>query len=48
MTLLFAATYPERTAAVVLYGTSACFYQPDHYPGAPTPEIWLAGYQRGV
>ena len=40
MTLLFAATYPERTAAVVLYGTGACFQQSVDYPWAPTPEIW--------
>lgn len=25
MTLLFSATYPERTAAVILYGTGASF-----------------------
>jgi pimeloyl-ACP methyl ester carboxylesterase/class 3 adenylate cyclase len=40
MTLLFAAVYPERTAAVVLYGTGASFQQSADYPWAPTPEIW--------
>jgi hypothetical protein len=40
MTLLFAATYPERTAAVVLYGTVASFVRADDYPWALTPEEW--------
>lgn len=35
---LFAATYPERTSALVLYGTYAKrIWSPD-YPWAPTPE----------
>jgi pimeloyl-ACP methyl ester carboxylesterase len=38
MSALFAATYPERTAALALYGTFAKrIWSPD-YPWAPTPE----------
>jgi class 3 adenylate cyclase len=38
MSVLFAATYPERTNALVLYGTFAKrIWSPD-YPWAPTPE----------
>jgi class 3 adenylate cyclase len=38
MCALFAATYPERTTALVLYGTYAKrIWSPD-YPWAPTPE----------
>jgi pimeloyl-ACP methyl ester carboxylesterase len=38
MSVLFAATYPERTTALVLYGTFAKrIWSPD-YPWAPTPE----------
>lgn len=36
MTLLFAATYPERTAATVLLGTGASHVRADDYPWAPT------------
>jgi len=39
MCALFAATYPERTRALVLYGTYARWiYEPD-YPWAPTREV---------
>jgi pimeloyl-ACP methyl ester carboxylesterase/class 3 adenylate cyclase len=38
MAALFAATYPARTAAAVLYGTGASFIQTDDYPWAPTEE----------
>ncbi|HUF02524.1 MAG TPA: adenylate/guanylate cyclase domain-containing protein [Gaiellaceae bacterium] len=39
MCLLFAATYPERTRALVLYGTYAKRRDPDDdYPWAPTRE----------
>jgi class 3 adenylate cyclase len=39
MCVLFAATYPERTRALVLYGTYAKRSNPDHdYPWAPTWE----------
>jgi pimeloyl-ACP methyl ester carboxylesterase/class 3 adenylate cyclase len=40
MTLLFAATYPERTAAAILYGTGASFVRSAEYPWAPSPEEW--------
>lgn len=36
MTSLFAATYPERTAAAVLYGTGATYLKQDDYPWAST------------
>jgi len=39
MSVLFAATYPERTTALVLYGTYAKRRDPDEdYPWAPTRE----------
>jgi class 3 adenylate cyclase/pimeloyl-ACP methyl ester carboxylesterase len=34
MSILFAATHPERTAALVLYGTLASFTRADDYPWA--------------
>jgi class 3 adenylate cyclase len=38
MSALFAATYPERTSALIMYGTYAKrIWDPD-YPWAPTPE----------
>jgi pimeloyl-ACP methyl ester carboxylesterase/class 3 adenylate cyclase len=40
MTLLFAATYPERTAAVIAYGTGPSFVWADDYPWAPSREEW--------
>ncbi|HLX18791.1 MAG TPA: adenylate/guanylate cyclase domain-containing protein [Gaiellaceae bacterium] len=36
--VLFAATYPQRTAALVLYGTGASYRLGDDYPWAGTPE----------
>ncbi|MGH3134184.1 MAG: adenylate/guanylate cyclase domain-containing protein [Gaiellaceae bacterium] len=42
MCVLFAATYPERTRALVLYGTYAKRRDPDEdYPWAPTSEARL-------
>ncbi len=38
MCVLFAATYPERTRALVLYGTYAKRLQSEDYPWAPTAE----------
>jgi pimeloyl-ACP methyl ester carboxylesterase/class 3 adenylate cyclase len=35
---LFAATYPERTAALVLYGSGASFMRAEDYPWALTQE----------
>jgi pimeloyl-ACP methyl ester carboxylesterase len=43
MSILFAATYPERTTALVLYGSYAKRCDPDDdYPWAPTREERLA------
>jgi len=43
MCVLFAATYPERTRALVLYGTYAKRSNPDQdYPWAPTDRAELA------
>ncbi|HET7758867.1 MAG TPA: adenylate/guanylate cyclase domain-containing protein [Gaiellaceae bacterium] len=38
MAVLFGATYPERTAALVLYGTGASYRIADDYPWAGRPE----------
>ena len=38
LTALFAATYPERTAAAIFYGTGASYVSTDDYPWARTPE----------
>jgi pimeloyl-ACP methyl ester carboxylesterase/class 3 adenylate cyclase len=40
MTLLFAATYPERTAAAIVYGTGASYVRAEDYPWSPTTEEW--------
>ncbi len=40
MTLLFAATYPERTAAAILYGSGASYVQTEEYPWPPSSEEW--------
>lgn len=37
MCALFAATYPSRTSALILYGTYAKRIRSDDYPWAPTP-----------
>jgi pimeloyl-ACP methyl ester carboxylesterase len=38
MTALFAATYPERTAAAVLYGAGASYTAAQDYPWSPSRE----------
>lgn len=38
MSILFGATYPERTAALVLYGTQATWTRAPDYPWAPSRE----------
>ncbi|HKR99176.1 MAG TPA: adenylate/guanylate cyclase domain-containing protein [Candidatus Dormibacteraeota bacterium] len=38
MSILFAATYPERVAALVLYGTGTTWTRKDDYPWRPTRE----------
>jgi pimeloyl-ACP methyl ester carboxylesterase len=43
MSALFAATYPDRTSALVLYGTFARLLKDDDYPCGHTPEQW-AGF----
>jgi pimeloyl-ACP methyl ester carboxylesterase len=40
MTLLFSATYPERTAAVIGYGCGVSFVQSEDYPWANSRERW--------
>lgn len=40
MTILFAATYPERTAAAILYGAGASNVRAEDYPWALTQEEW--------
>jgi pimeloyl-ACP methyl ester carboxylesterase len=40
ITLLFAASYPERTAASVLYGCRVSFIRSDDYPWALSREEW--------
>jgi pimeloyl-ACP methyl ester carboxylesterase len=41
MTMLFAATYPERTAASILYGTFATMTRADDYPWASSRDELL-------
>jgi pimeloyl-ACP methyl ester carboxylesterase len=42
MCALFAATYPERTAALAMYGAYAVGTRAPGYPWARTPSQWLA------
>jgi class 3 adenylate cyclase/pimeloyl-ACP methyl ester carboxylesterase len=46
MTILFAATYPERVAAAVLYASRVCYRRADDYPWASTPEESAAAVER--
>ena len=46
MSMLFAATYPERTAALVLYGTLATWTQAEDYPWEMPREERLALIKR--
>jgi pimeloyl-ACP methyl ester carboxylesterase len=46
LTALFAATYPERTAAAIFYGTGASYVKADDYPWANTREETLAALDR--
>ncbi|MFN2591194.1 MAG: adenylate/guanylate cyclase domain-containing protein [Actinomycetota bacterium] len=41
MSLLFAATYPERTAALIVYASGASNVRADDYPWAPSQDEWL-------
>jgi class 3 adenylate cyclase len=50
MSALFAATYPERTNALVLFGAFACRVWSADYPFAPTPEEreeWIRSLESG-
>jgi pimeloyl-ACP methyl ester carboxylesterase len=40
ITLLYAATYPDRTAAAILYGCRVSFIRSDDYPWAMSREGW--------
>jgi class 3 adenylate cyclase len=42
LAIFFAATYPDRTAALVLYGTFACGLRDEEYPWAWSAEQWDA------
>jgi pimeloyl-ACP methyl ester carboxylesterase len=46
MAILFAATYPERTTALVLWGTFAAGVQEPTYPWGGTPAEWDATADR--
>ena len=50
MSALFAATYPERTNALVLFGAFACRRRSEDYPWAPTREArdeWIRSLEGG-
>src|SRR5262245_4456140 len=40
LAILFAATYPERTSALILYDPQASSRQSEDYPWAPSEEEW--------
>jgi pimeloyl-ACP methyl ester carboxylesterase len=44
--ILFATTYPERTAALILFGTSARYVRSDDHPFGPTSEEFVAQLAR--
>jgi class 3 adenylate cyclase len=44
MSVLFSATYPERTTALILYGTYAKWIRDSEYPWAPTREEHEAAF----
>ncbi len=49
MSVLFAATYPARTAALILFGTFARRLWAPDYPWGPTPEAraaWINSFER--
>ena len=45
LSTLFAATYPARTAALIMYGTYAKWIRADDYPWAPTREEHEAAFK---
>ena len=46
MTLLFAATYPERSGAVIIFGSGPSFARNEDFPELDTREDRLAGIAR--
>ena len=48
MSILFAATYPERTAALVLYGTGPSYVKADDYPWGLTAAEWAEEIRRAA
>jgi len=48
MACLFAATYPERTRSLLLYGTRPRWTRASDYPWGPTPEEATAGLERAI
>jgi len=47
LSMVFAATYPERTTALILFGTTCCGLRKPDYPWAWTNEQWEA-YARDI
>ena len=45
LSTLFAATYPARTAALIMYGAYAKWIRADDYPWAPTREEHEAAFK---
>ena len=45
LSTLFAATYPARTAALIMYGAYAKWIRADNYPWAPTREEHEAAFK---
>lgn len=48
MACLFAATYPERTRSLLLYGTRPRWTRAPDYPWGPTPEEAKANLERAI
>lgn len=48
MACLFAATYPERTRSLLLYGTRPRWTRATDYPWGPTPEEANANIERAI
>ena len=48
MACLFAATYPERTRSLLLYGTRPRWTRASDYPWGPTPEEAAANLERAA
>ena len=46
--ILFAKMHPERTAALILFGTSPRFLRSDQYPYGPTEDEYCAQIQRDM